>query len=77
MRAVYSIKIAHADQRRAEAGGNVLEFAEDLHRKAALDLRPQLPKLNTGRDRSIWLRSDVRGPTPSSDLKLQFHPVMR
>jgi hypothetical protein len=29
---VYSIKIAHADQRGPEVCGNVIEFAEDLHK---------------------------------------------
>jgi hypothetical protein len=31
---VYAVKITDAHQRRAEAGGNVFEFVEDLHRRS-------------------------------------------
>jgi hypothetical protein len=29
---MHAVEVAHAYQRRTEAGGNVFEFVEDLHR---------------------------------------------
>jgi len=32
MRPMHSVKVAHADQRRAKVGGNIVEFVKDLHK---------------------------------------------
>jgi hypothetical protein len=32
---MHAVKVAHAQQRRTEAGGNVLEFVKNLHYSCA------------------------------------------
>jgi len=33
MRSMHAIEVSHGQQRRAEVGGNIVEFVEDLHGK--------------------------------------------
>src|ERR1700687_5880948 len=55
MRAMHSVKVADADQRRAEVGGNVFEFVENLHRN---DKRRRTSDLGLWTsDLRLWLQA--------------------
>jgi hypothetical protein len=65
MRAVHAIKVAHADQRGAEGGRNLVEFVKNLHserRSRTSDLSDQHSAFSTAGTKAIRLKlmSEIR-----------------